>query len=157
MVRYLLPFESTSEETRMSRPMVRGFAVMFALALIGPACGGSTPVTPTTPTTPVEMFTDTFEGTIAQGASAIHQFSAKAAGTVTATLTAVGPLSTMAIGVDIGVWDGNSCTSVIVNPNAKQSSQLIGTASAPVNLCIKVYDVGNIVDSATYSVMVVHP
>jgi len=139
----------------MNWPIVRGFAVAAVLAVSIWACGETT--TPTTPTpTPVEKVTDTFTGTLAPQGFVVHTFQAKAAGTVTTTLTAVGPDSTLVLGVSVGTWDGFTCTSVVGSQTAQLGSVLVGTATAAVNLCVYVYDVGNIIDSATYTVQVVH-
>jgi len=140
----------------MTRPIVRAFAVAALLAVSAWACDETT--TPTTPTpTPVEKVTDTFTGTLAPQGSAVHTFQVQAAGTVTTTLTAVGPDNTLTLGLSVGVWDGFICASVVGSQTAQQGSVFIGTATAAVNLCVTVYDVGTVADSATYSVQVIHP
>lgn len=139
----------------MTRPIARALAVAALLAITALACDETTPATPT-PTPPVENVTETFSGTVAPQGSALHTFQVKAAGTVTTTLTAVGPDSTLTLGLSVGVWDGFICGSVIGSQTAQLGSVFIGTATAPIYLCVTVYDAGTVVESATYTVQVVH-
>ena len=62
-------------------------ALLLMVTGLAAGCSDST----TTPTTPTNPITDTLTGTIAQNSVSIQPFTATAAGTVTATLTALGP------------------------------------------------------------------
>jgi hypothetical protein len=146
----------SSEEICMKRPMGRGLAVAVVLATSLWACGDSTTTTtPITPT-PAEKITETFTGTLALQGTDYYGFAAKSAGVVTTTLTSLSPDNTVAIGVAVGTFDGLSCTPVVLSETAKVGSVLIGTATAPINLCLKVYDVGTITDPTTYTVTIDH-
>jgi hypothetical protein len=142
----------------MNRPIGRALAVAVLLASSLWACSSSTitPTTPTTPTTPAEKITETFTGTLASQETSYYTFVAKSAGLVTTTLTSVTPDNTIAIGIAVGTFDGLSCTPVVVSETAKVGTALIGTATAPIALCLKVYDVGTITDPTTYTVTVDH-
>lgn len=129
--------------------------VAIGLAALMVACGGSSdsPTTPTTPSTAVSV-TDTYTGDLLLGATKVHSFSV-GAGVVTATLTALSPLATASIGMAFGTWDGTNCNAivptVVQNDNMKVGTTLTGTATTTVSMCLRVYDVGNIPDGATYS------
>jgi len=117
---------------------------------------GHSPLTHVTlpPTTPVSV-TETFSGKLTPADSKLHSFKV-GAGVVTTILSTVGPDSTLVLGFGVGTWDGTSCTVVMQNDNAVQGSYLIGTATATIEMCVKAYDVGNIVEEATYEFSVVH-
>jgi hypothetical protein len=118
------------------------------------ACDSTT--TTTTPTTPGTTTTETFSGSISMNGAITHQFAASARGNVSATLTSVGPDDAI-IGFSLGTWNGNSCQVLIVNDAAAQGANVIGTVSGVGNLCVRVYDVGKLIGSATYTVDVTHP
>ena len=126
------------------------------MAAIGAAaCGDDTPTTPT-PTTPVTV-TDTFAGSLNRNGAASYSFATAASGNITASITSLAPDSTLIVGLSLGTWNGTSCQIVLANDKASQSSLLIGTASAAGNLCVRVYDVGNVTDPITYELQVNHP
>jgi len=136
---------------------IRRFALsLVPLTLLAWACGGTTPVAPTAPVI-FEPVTETFAGTLAQGGSDVYPFLTQA-GTVTAKLASVDPLSTAALGVELGTWDGTTCTAVVTNASATSGTTVIGTATGAIRLCARVYDVGNIAEGATvsYTVTVDH-
>ena len=125
-----------------------------ALALGAAACG-SDPVTPT-PTTSVTV-TDTFSGTLTRNGATTSPFTTAASGTVTATISSLSPDSTLVVGLALGVWNGNSCQIVFSKDTATQFSQVQGAVSSAGSLCVRLYDVGNLIDPATYEVQVNHP
>jgi flavin-dependent dehydrogenase len=130
------------------------------MATLGAGCGNNNSETEDPiPTPSTNRVTEGFTGTLAQGATNVHPFSATAPGQVDATLVNVAPLATMAIGVGLGTWDGTTCTAVIQNDNTKAGTVVTGSAARAVNLCLRVYDSGNITEGTTisYTVSVVHP
>lgn len=127
----------------------------MVLAVGAPACSSDTPTTPTT-TTPVTV-TDTFAGTLNQNGAASYSFTTAASGNVTAALSSLAPDSSLIVGLSLGTWNGSSCQIVLANDKATQSAVIIGTASAAGSLCVRVYDVGNVVGPATYEIQVNHP
>ena len=132
------------------------WVVPFAL-LMASCDSQTTPTTPTTPTPTTVAVTDVFKGTVFQSGSAFHTFTTEA-GTVTTTLKEIVPATLAGIGVDVGTWDGTTCTIVLTNTAATTGSALVGTASTSISLCVRVYDVGNISEEepATYTVEVAH-
>jgi hypothetical protein len=141
--------------------LVRKYATLaIAIALLV-SCGDDTPTTPT-PTPPTAV-TDTFSGSIGKNGAASHNFTALAAGTVTTTLTAVGPDAVgadgtaLVIGFGVGTWAGTACTVVQAQDRAVQSAVLYSNVNASGALCVRVFDVGNVADSVDYTVTVVHP
>jgi hypothetical protein len=68
-------------------------------------------------------------------------------------------LSTLALGVAIGTWNGTACTIVAKNDASKAgSTALTGTAGVG-NFCVQVYDSGNVTAdmTVTYTVQIAHP
>jgi hypothetical protein len=54
--------------------------------------------------------------------------------------------------MSLGVWDGTNCSSIAQNDVVRVGSTVVGTATVTnVALCLRVYDIGNIPDEATYS------
>ncbi|PYR95423.1 MAG: hypothetical protein DMF84_00965 [Acidobacteria bacterium] len=140
----------------MRRLRVRG-VLLCAIAALAGACGSTTPTTPTTPT----LVTDTFTGTLAQNGGVTHQFTIGAAGTITATLTSVGPDSTKTVGFSLGIVIGTACQAVLANDAAVQTKSLSSSAQlGGSGFCVRVYDVGSITADTgpfTYTVTVTHP
>lgn len=134
----------------------RATLCVLVLALAG--CGDDPPTTPTAPTTPTTI-TETFAGTVGRNAAVTHTFSTQASGTVTATLSALGPDSTAVMGMSLGTWNGNICSIVLAKDDATQGSVITGGVSSNGFLCVRLYDVGNVTaaEPFTYEVTIVHP
>lgn len=132
-------------------------ASLGALMIASAGCGSdsSTPTTPTPVTT-----TESFSGTVGHLSTSGHSFTVTTTGPVTITLISVGPLTTMSMGVGVGIWDGTTCAaSSTKNDNARTgTAALAGTANAG-NYCVNVYDSGNVPEDweVSYEVQVVHP
>ena len=75
--------------------MFRSVPLAIVLAAVT-ACGDDDPTTPTIPT-PI-LVTEVFSGTINQNSAATHTFTTVSGGTVTVTLTSIGPDSAMISG-----------------------------------------------------------
>jgi len=137
-------------------PWIPRVLLMLATLLPLVGCGDDTPDTPTQPTPPT--VTDTFSGTLNANSGRTHQFAAAASGDVTATLTSLAPDSALRIGVSLGTWNGAACQIIVANDNATQSSQVVGRiTTVGGSFCVRLYDVGNITQSISYEVQVVHP
>jgi hypothetical protein len=136
---------------------MRRLAVLaFAAALTAAACGSNdTPTTPTAPSAPA--VTDTFNGTLTPSGGATFTFITARSGSLTATLTSLGPDSGLTVGLLLGTWNGNACAVQIVKDNAVQSSTIVGAASAAGSLCVRIYDVGNVAAPVDFQITVVHP
>ena len=146
----------------MYRSIQRGLLVLAFTAGTTWGCGSSTATTtPTTPTTPTTTsVTETFMGTLNMNGAATHTFTANAAGTVTATLTSLGPDSPLTVGIGLGTWNGTGCAvgGGIWVDTAAQSAVVIATVSAAALLCVRIADVAaKVTDPLTYTITVVHP
>jgi len=119
------------------------------------AAGCSDPVPPTTPTPAEPTITETFSDTLLVGGANTHQFLVTTIGGVTVTLTSVNPAA--AVGLGVGFPSLGSCTLLDrIETVAGNSIQLSGTANAPGNLCVEIFDVGNLVEPAAYTINVLH-
>jgi hypothetical protein len=129
-------------------------AFLAAATIALSSCGDDSP-TITTPTpNPV---TETFTGTLTVNGGVTHSFSATTAGSVTATLTNIGPDESPTVGVSLGTWNGSACAIVIRQDLAVRSSVLFGTVNQAGQLCVSIYDVGRIASPQDYEITVVHP
>jgi hypothetical protein len=77
-------------------------------------------------------------------------------GIVTLTMTGIGPDPSTTIGMSIGVLNSLACSSVMGNLDARVGSQLVGTATGPTTLCVKLYDTGTLAadQTVTYEISV---
>ena len=141
----------------MTRSLQHAVLAVVAAALLGWACDdNTTPTTPTNPTAPVETTTETFSGDLTVNGARTFAFGSQA-GTVTATLTSLGPDSTLAVGFSLGTWSGSVCTIVLANDNALQGTIVIGAAGSISTLCVRIYDVGNLTETLPFLITVEHP
>ena len=135
----------------MSRLKMLTLVVCAAAAA---ACSNNTTTAPTTPT--VSTITDTYSGTLNQNGAASFTFTTSQSGNIQATLTALAPDSAVLVGLSLGTWNGTSCQIVLANDKATQFSSITGTVSSSGSLCVRIYDVGKIVDPTTYEIQVIH-
>jgi hypothetical protein len=126
-----------------------------ALALTGAACDNG-PESPTIPNPP--LVTETFTGTVTLNGAVVHNFNATAAGTTTATITAVDPAGSF-LGFEMGTTTGVICTAVLSNPAGTISSVLTAQTQSSATLCVRLHDSnGTLTDkTVTYTVTVTHP
>jgi len=129
-------------------------AFLLVSVLCAAGCDDNTTTTATTPTTTITE--PTFSDTLTVNGARIKQFSTTGRGTVTATLTAVGPDSTTVIGLSLGTWNGASC-QIVQDQHAAQGATLVANVSGVGNLCLRVYDPGTLTAPVTFSVDVSHP
>jgi hypothetical protein len=131
-------------------------AGLIAVGLGGYACkmADNTPLSATT-----NNVTDTYSDSITTGGIKTYPFVVKAAGTVTVTLTAVAPVATLSLGMNLGTWDGVAvCTAALTNTDMRvTSTPMSGTANSAFNACVQVYDSGNVTGPVTYTFTVNHP
>ena len=145
----------------MTSTRVNSLARLSLLALIAATSVGCTLATPSAPSTSTPTrTTDTFEGSFTFQATTSHQFTVTEPGLVEIRLTVVGPLTTMALGVSVGTWNGSVCTTAnIRNDNARVGATALSGTSTAGAYCVSVYDSGNLPSdwTATYTVTVTHP
>ena len=135
----------------MTRSLTRMALAVTVSVLLAWACDNTTtPINPDNPTTP-DYTTVTFEGTLNVNGAASYGFGTLS-GTVTATLTSLGPDSTLAVGLALGTWSGAVCNVIISNNNAVQGTILTGTAGTIGTLCV-----GVLTEPLPFVITVVHP
>jgi hypothetical protein len=110
----------------------------------------------TTPIAPDRVaVTETFAGTLAPNDAETFPFASQS-GIVTATLLNLAPDKSVILGLSLGTWNGLTCAIVLANDKAMEGVAITGTVNALGNLCVRVYDVGALVEPLTYEVRVVH-
>ena len=134
--------------------LVRRALLIVALAATG-ACN-NTPIVPTNPTPGVPV-TDTFSGTLSKNGAFTHAFSISTLGSITAAIVALSPNSAQIVGLQLGVWNGSSCTAASSTDTATTGSSITLNASSAGVVCVRLYDVGFIADPVLYQMQVVHP
>jgi hypothetical protein len=85
-----------------------------------------------------------------------HQFTVVNIGAVKISLTSVQPAA--AVGLGIGTPNATGTCTVIqqVQTVAGPSVQLSGTATVPGAYCVTIFDLGNLVEPAVYTINVLH-
>lgn len=133
--------------------------MLLLLVLTTAACDTQDPFEIPTNPTPPNPTTVNFSGAINRNGAQTHTFSSGASGTLTATLVTLGPDASLIVGLSLGTWNGNACQIVLAKDNATQGSILTGGVSALGNLCVRIYDVGNVpaAQQVTYEIQVIHP
>jgi hypothetical protein len=132
----------------------KAFVAVAVVAMFG--CGDDETPTAPTPTTPATV-TDTFTGTVNRNGAASHNFTLSTAGVVQATLKSLSPNPEIVVGFAVGTWSTSVCNVVLVRDRAVQSTVIYGNVNAASDLCVRVYDVGNVVEPVEYSIEVIHP
>ena len=129
-------------------------APVLLLAAVAAGCGDDETST-VTPTPPVAV-TESFAGTVTVNGAFSHTFIVERAGQVTAQVTALAPDDTVTIGLALGTWNGTACQLIITNDAAKLSTVMLGTATGPGVLCVRVSDAGLLSAATNYEVRVDH-
>lgn len=139
--------------------MRRSTAVLGCLlsALLAAGCDNGPDTAPTpTPTPTVETFT----GMLNLNGAITHTFNATAAGTVTATITALEPNSAI-VGFQLGTWSAAAgvCTIVVSNDIATLQSAHTGITQSSASLCVRLHDPNGLLTegAVTYTLTVNHP
>ena len=141
----------------MRRASFLSLTLVAVLALTSVGCD-SGENTPTTPTTPGPTVTETFAGTLTVNGAATFTFATTTTGIITATLRSIAPVATAQVGLAIGTWNGVSCTVQLVNDRITAGLAVTAQVNAAnASLCVRIYDVGQLTETATFEVVVVHP
>lgn len=128
-------------------------ALVVAVAVMA-ACNNTPIITTPTPASPV---TDSFSGTLSKNGAFTHAFSISTLGSITAAIVALAPDSAQIVGLQLGVWNGTSCTASSSTDVATTGSSITLTASSAGVVCVRLYDVGFISEPVLYQLQVVHP
>ena len=137
----------------MHRLRFRGLLLFVAILAMG-ACSNNPLLTTPTPATPV---TDGFSGTLSKNGAFSHTFTISTLGSVTASIIALAPNTAQIVGLQLGVWNGVSCTAASTTDAATTGSSITLNASSAGTLCVRLYDVGFVADPVFYQLQVVHP
>jgi ABC-type Fe3+-hydroxamate transport system substrate-binding protein len=138
----------------MHRLTYRGLLLLIATLAMG-ACSNDTLTNPVT-VTPCPC-TDSFSGTLSKSGAFTHTFTITNLGAVTATIVSLAPNTAQIVGLQLGVWNGVSCTAASSSDTASTGSAITLNASSAGVLCVRLYDVGFITDPVLYQMQVVHP
>jgi len=138
----------------MHRFTYRGLLLTIAILAMG-ACSNDALTNPVT-TAPCPC-TDGFSGTLSKNGAFSHTFTTTNLGAVTTTIVSLAPNSAQILGLQLGVWNGVSCTAASSTDTATTGSSITLNASAAGVLCVRLYDVGFITDPVLYQLQVVHP
>ena len=134
-------------------------AVLLAAAIVAvvvmTACANEALTNPTI-VTPCPC-TDGFSGTLSKNGAFTHTFSITNLGALTASIIALAPNTTQIVGLQLGVWNGVSCTAASTTDTATTGSSITLNASSAGTLCVRLYDVGFITEPVLYQLQVVHP
>lgn len=141
----------------MTRSRFRLALVVAATVLLAGACNDTTtPILPSDPSNPIEPTTVTFEDTLTVNGAKSFGFGTLN-GRVSATLTSLGPDSTLAVSFSLGTWSGSVCNIILANDNAVQGTTIVGQAGTIGTLCVRISDVGNLTEPLPFLLTVVHP
>lgn len=140
----------------MRRSRFLPLTFVTVLTLVSMACD-SGENTPTTPTTPGPTITETFAGTVTQNGAATFTFNTSVSGIVTATLRSIAPVTTAQVGLALGTWNGVTCAVVLTNDRITAGLAVTGQVNAAGSLCVRIYDVGQLTETSTFEIVVVHP
>jgi hypothetical protein len=61
------------------------------------------------------------------------------------------------LSLGLGTWNGSACQIIIADDLAKPGDQIVGFASSQGTLCVRVSDVGQMVEPLKYLIRVTHP
>ena len=130
------------------------FLAVLVLAAAG--CDDATTATSPTVTSPV---TETFNGQFIPGGTAARAFTAASSGTVSITLTQVGPPADAVVGLGVGIPQpsGTGCLlTQVVQTGASSSPQLTVSVDAGT-YCVRLHDTGTLAAPVSFSVTIVRP
>jgi hypothetical protein len=133
--------------------MKRILWVVLGVAIAAAGC--SDPVAPTTPTPAVPTIDETFSDTLLVLGANTHNFTVSGIGGVKVTLSSVQPGA--AVGLGIGTPSLGTCSVIDrVVAVAGPSVVMSGTATLPGLYCVTIFDLGNLVEPAAYTIDVLH-
>jgi hypothetical protein len=129
-------------------------ALVLSLALAAAACSSDTEVPPA-PTVVPASITDTLSGTLSVGGTSAQPFTVVQTGRLTITLNSVTPAA--AVGIGIGSPSAGGCALVSTqSPVSPGSSIVMSGIALAGNLCVSIYDIGQLTNSVTYTLTIFH-
>ena len=133
--------------------------ILLLTALLLAAIGCNDASTATSPTTTTSPVTETYSSQFFPGGSAARSFTAASRGTVSITLTSIGPPADLVVGLAVGIpqSSGSGCyITQSVNTGAASSPQLTVPVDAG-SYCVRVYDLGTMKSVTAFTVTIVRP
>lgn len=136
--------------------MRRRVLLLCVLALAAAGCDDASTATSPTVTSPV---TESFNGQFFPGGTAARAFTAASAGTVSITLTQVGPPADVVVGLGVGIPQstGTGCLlTQVIQTGASAAPQLTVPVDAGT-YCVRLHDTGSLTAAVTFNVTIVRP
>ena len=133
--------------------------LIIGLAALLPSigCGAKSPTQPD-PAPVYELKTSTFTGTVKAGESVAFPFTVVNPGDIGVSITELGPISTMTMGIALGYWDAvaSTCTQQLTTSGATLNVIFNATPSAPGEYCVGIFDTGNVQGSSDFALKVTY-
>ena len=130
--------------------------LMAVLALAAAGCDDATTATSPTVTSPV---TETFSGQFFPGGTAARAFTAAASGSVSITLTQIGPPADAVVGLGVGIPQSTGIGCLLtqaIQTGASPSPQITVPVDAG-SYCVHLYDTGTLAAAVAFTVTIVRP
>lgn len=159
-LRILSPRSDTSWPRVVTRYVVGVLSPLVLLAGCDTAETPTSATTTTTTTTASPTTTEDFNGTVSVGGSSFYAFTVGENGTVNVTLASVGGVgvpATVWMGLGIGTPSGEECSTTTLTNGPAGSSPQVSSVYAPGIYCVKVADIGNLAQPATFAITIAHP
>jgi hypothetical protein len=141
----------------MNRSSVYGTAAL-TLLMASWGCGSTSTPTQSTPVT-YEQKTETYTGTLNVGETKPFHFTVTNPGSLDAAITALSPVSTLTMGLNLSAWDplAETCPqSTVHNDSARLNVPISGTPQQAGEYCVSIYDVGNVQNATDFTITVLH-
>lgn len=124
------------------------------LALGASACN-STPTNPTQPTP--DPIADVYKGTLGKNDAERFSFVTGVSGALSAQIILLNPAD-LIVGLGLGVFNQTSgtCSVMLSNERATTGTLIEGNSDRAGTLCVRIFDVGNVVEPADYEIRVIH-
>jgi len=133
-----------------------GLTAVLLGAALATGCDDAATTTSPTATSPV---TELFSAQFIPGGSASRSFVAASAGTVSLTLSQLGPPAGLVVGFGIGIPQSNGSGCYLtqsVNTGAASSPQITAQVDAG-SYCVRLYDLGTMTSATGFTVTIVRP
>ena len=128
----------------------RAGALTLILALLAPACGSN-------PTAPSQPITENVGGSLEVGNANYHPFTISRSGDFSVTLNSLDPTSSATVGIGLGTFTNNVCTLQFTNNGFRVGAVYTNSLSGAGAYCVAIYDIGQLTQTVTYSMTIVHP
>jgi hypothetical protein len=144
--------------------MIRYAWPFLVVMLAASACGEDPVITDPSPGTELPV-AESFNEVLTVNGAKTHTFVTPRSGTITATLGILTlpvegdpqPGYEVRLSLALGTWNGTACQIIIADDLAAPGTQIVGFASSQGTLCVRVSDVGQMVEPLRYLLRVTHP